>query len=245
MSAPMKNLALFLFVFGISMKAFAIIGEYEPKETIPPYVCKISYISSSCSAILVDDMKVITAAHCAKGKEQVPAWLFCHVEKGQHKIQKEPVAIHPNYMGELGDWEMASHDLAIYRLEEPLEFGERPEYLFDPFETQELINTGRCFYTGYGRDNEDNRNSTVQMAKIDGELKQPITSESRKVLVLGKNAIRKGDSGGPVLCKREHEDQFLLVGINSMTTIRSQQGLNISAFTFLGHQKNSFFTLMR
>lgn len=171
-----------------------------------------------CSGVLVQDDKVLTAAHCLKDQDNFPVSQFYGEGRlvifgGQgafhdvHGIAR--IQIHPGYRPQT-----SKHDIALITLEAPL--GEAP--FLAAGRDDGVATFARIVFAGYGRDEEG---ETGKLKYVSGFVDRycPLTQESCRIddasigdiLLPGGSMIHwiekggpcLGDSGGPVLIERQ------------------------------------------
>ncbi|XP_017075303.2 lectizyme [Drosophila eugracilis] len=205
-----------------------IINGYEATKGEAPYIVSLQSTSSShfCAGSLIDNVTILTAAHCLTNKEG-QAVCGAHDRTNQQDVQirkftNAQYVIHEKYGGGVGP-----NDIGLILLNEEDAFdlnavsrdGSNPVAAVGlPSKTFEGTGDG-CLY-GWGRDNSGLLPTNLQKldANVIGytECKNalPVTSSIAETNVCthtsGKaDGACNGDSGGPLVIKSEYVDTII------------------------------------
>lgn len=184
---------------------------------------------SSCSATIVSQQAIVTAAHCVDGISSV------RVIAGNNPVSSN-IIIHPDYNIQTG-----AHDLAIVKFKSNL--GRRPAFLT----ASNRYNSGASGETimigGFGLD-EDNRAGRFKagFAFLSGVRADYLITRFRFDDALDDSTSCFGDSGGPLLVRRNRK--WTLAGVVSSGTSAScgvNGGLDVGFYTKITNNSNASF----
>lgn len=204
-------------------------------ETAAPYpgsifsqMCVIHYPNGSlCSGVILNKNKILTAAHCSQNANK--AQVQCGSEKAQVVGRPE---IHPLYtFKELSkDRDKPLYDMAILETNKSFPSSRHIKLLVDEHLGLKLIAQKKCEIFGAGL---DGKNHSGRMKSVKAPKEIYLYSPEYKLLALrGKSAVRRGDSGGVLLCR--YKKDWV---ITAVTTFHGKNP-RISGFTYLPYSEN-------
>ncbi|KAM8777337.1 brain-specific serine protease 4-like isoform 2-T2 [Rhynchonycteris naso] len=212
-----------------------IVGGEDSADAEWPWVVSIQKNRTHhCAGSLLTSRWVITAAHCFKGTLNEPsqfsvllgAWQLGNPGPRSQEVGIAWVHPHPVY-----SWREGSRaDIALVRLEHPIQFSERVLPICLPDFSVHLLPNTNCWIAGWGSVHDGVPLSQPQILQklkvpiIDSEIcgrlywrgagQAAITEDMLCAGYLeGQRDACLGDSGGPLMC--EVDDTWLLAGIIS------------------------------
>lgn len=185
---------------------------------------------SVCTGTLIDENKVLTAAHCAPPDTSA---IYIAFTKNSQCIGADPintlrvvdkVLVHPDYDFTSKSLMNASQDIAVMKFSGPKALGFTIEEL--PQKDLKIANTDNLTMLGYGDTIEDARDAgTLRMtsapaSRLQKSFHVALTKSDFEIpksfaLLQDKNGVCEGDSGGPLFVNNA-KGKPLLVGITSM-----------------------------
>lgn len=212
-----------------------IVGGEDSADSEWPWVVSIQKNGTHhCAGSLLTNRWVVTAAHCFKGTLNKPLefsvllgiWQLANPGQRSQRVGISWVYPHPVY-----SWKEGSRaDIALVRLEHPIQFSERILPICLPDYSVHLPPNTNCWIAGWGSVHDGvplSQPQTLQKLKvpiIDPEIcgrlywrgagQEAITEDMLCAGYLeGERDACLGDSGGPLMC--QVEDTWLLAGIIS------------------------------
>lgn len=179
-----------------TLSAVAIVGGNASDGSLSrSSVMVLTSNGGVCSAVIVTQDVILTAAHCATGAEQ---YRVHYRNSAGEPVMLEPEgkAIHPGYVAVAIKARSQSVDLALLKLKQPLPSG---------FSTAALSSLrpgagSRITIGGFGITQNDNGRSSGVLRTADLAITEPYGPG--KVLVWASSGERRGacngDSGGPM-----------------------------------------------
>lgn len=169
-----------------------------------------------CTATLIGDHHLVTAAHCVADVKDPAAELKIGSGldgKIQDKLLVDGLQVHPQYQGILGDeqgyLEVPFYDVAAIHFKGPLPAGLGPVSIAGPTEIQAGMPTIVSGYGAYGGDDKTRRPLSV----VESRLKQISTALLELQLASGEGrGACFGDSGGPTYIVDPASSCLLLIG---------------------------------
>uniref|UniRef100_H0WNG6 Serine protease 22 n=1 Tax=Otolemur garnettii TaxID=30611 RepID=H0WNG6_OTOGA len=212
-----------------------IVGGQDSADAEWPWVVSIQKNGTHhCAGSLLTNRWVVTAAHCFKGNLDKPslfsvllgAWQLGHPGPRSQKVGVAWVLPHPRY-----SWKEAERaDIALVRLEHPIQFSERILPICLPDSSIHLSEDADCWIVGWGSIHDGvslPHPQTLQKLKVPiidretcnrlywrGAGQAAITEDMLCAGYLegGRDACL-GDSGGPLMC--QVDGSWLLTGVIS------------------------------
>jgi secreted trypsin-like serine protease len=181
--------------------AAALVGSFAPAPELAPYVVMVlkrtGTASGFCSASVVAQDAVLTAAHCVAD----PSNTRVHF-RGEHGepviLEVTTVVTHPGYRTDAARSRIVSIDMALIRLAQPLPAPFKPLALAEA-ETIKAEETFRIAGFGVTQEGEGATSGVLRAAHVSARL--PLSS-----ILLWVNDPQgqgtgacTGDSGGPIL----------------------------------------------
>jgi hypothetical protein len=147
-----------------------------------------------CTATLISPDVIATAAHCVQpGEKQLGVAFGCHAEKPELLVRLAKIERHPLFRPPTRDGIQAVHDLALGRLEHPVDI---PPLALPSVAWRQPSSEARAIKViAFG---QTVRRAYGHKHSVDGSVAQQAVSE---LIIRGRaqSAICRGDSGGAVV----------------------------------------------
>uniref|UniRef100_A0A3P9QGL7 Acrosin n=1 Tax=Poecilia reticulata TaxID=8081 RepID=A0A3P9QGL7_POERE len=204
--------------------ASRIIGGRDAPEGAWPWQASIQFLGTHfCGGTIISNKWVVSAAHCYHN------YIFLTVlvgitalsKPGPHSQRRgvKNVIIHERY-----DFNSSNNDVALLMLKSPLKFTNYIQPCCIPMSInhQVALNLSNCFITGWGSGAVD----MLQEAEL--ELIETLRCNQKHWynglitenmlcagMLTGGVDTCQGDSGSPLQCYSEKDDQYYLIGVTS------------------------------
>jgi len=200
------------------------------KDSIPHSWPWQVFVTRGCGATLITNQWVLTAAHCITNRNpeynSVRLGVFDRTkqEPGQVPSKVIEVHVHPNYSSP-DSWN--SNDIALLKLEKPVEFTDHISPICLPTVQDELPPAGtNTFIIGWGNTKVPSRDASPTVKQVMVPLVAQETCKARNPIKFsekveicvgfdkgGKGACH-GDSGGPALIQNS-DGSWTQIGVTS------------------------------
>ncbi|CAL1295658.1 unnamed protein product [Larinioides sclopetarius] len=223
-----------------------VIGGREAKPGSWPWQAdlQLSYFHPNghmCGGTLLNAQWVVTAAHCFMQNKMPHEW---RVHLGNHhKFYRDPneqirfverIIIYPDVTDdELIDFQLEdlTHDIALIKLNAPVEFSEKVKPACIPEQSYQLKTGTKCMATGWGTTRGTGQSHVLK--EVDLWIEAASTCEGEfgpindKTMICvsnrdGQQDVCHGDSGGPLVC--EYNGKWHIMGATSHGTAGNMEG---------------------
>lgn len=207
-----------------------IIGGKPSKLGEWPWQASLQFKGSHvCGGVLISEVFLLTAAHCMPSNDEssliASNWkvyvgvVYLNTLPTPHKVKR--IIMNENYDEETND-----HDIALFRLETPMEFNENNRPACLPTYNQEWKHGTQCFTSGFGTTDPGSNDVSPTLMDVSVQIiasnmcnspKSYQGSVTSNMLCAGHldggRDSCQGDSGGPLVC--EKSGIWTLAGITS------------------------------
>ncbi|XP_046561688.1 atrial natriuretic peptide-converting enzyme-like [Haliotis rubra] len=208
-----------------------VIGGNIPQEGKWPWVVSLSYQGSAqCAGALINKQWVITAGHCASRPGHFSyVTTFSNLEillgtvdrqgRSAHavRVRAANITYHYNFTAARPlDW-----DMALVKLERPVEFTDYIQPICLPYEGQTYTYPSLCYLAGWGLVNSvqylppEKLRDAKMMVWDDGGCVDSNNFTLCAGYLNGHPAGCQGDSGGPLMCQEKAGSGWVLAGVMS------------------------------
>ncbi|XP_008411784.1 acrosin [Poecilia reticulata] len=213
--------------------ASRIIGGRDAPEGAWPWQASIQFLGTHfCGGTIISNKWVVSAAHCYHNYIWHSSFLTVLVgitalsKPGPHSQRRgvKNVIIHERY-----DFNSSNNDVALLMLKSPLKFTNYIQPCCIPMSInhQVALNLSNCFITGWGSINyKGGAVDMLQEAEL--ELIETLRCNQKHWynglitenmlcagMLTGGVDTCQGDSGSPLQCYSEKDDQYYLIGVTS------------------------------
>uniref|UniRef100_A0A8C5KC98 Transmembrane protease serine 7 n=1 Tax=Jaculus jaculus TaxID=51337 RepID=A0A8C5KC98_JACJA len=206
-----------------------IVGGSDSQEGAWPWQVSLHFVGTAyCGASVISREWLLSAAHCFHGNrlsDPTPwtAHLGMHIQGSAKFISPvRRIVVHEYYNSQTFDYDIALLQLSTAW---PESLRQSIQAVCVPPAGQKVRSGQKCWVTGWGRRHEaDNKGSPVlQQAEVElidqticVSTYGSITSRMLCAGVMsGKSDACRGDSGGPLSCRRKSDGKWILTGIVS------------------------------
>lgn len=225
-----KTVSLKCIECGRQKRTSRIIGGQPSELGEWPWQVSLFFKGSHvCGGVLISEKFLLTAAHCIDSDDEsslvVSNWkVYVGVESlnnlpAPHKVKR--IILNENYDSFTND-----QDIALFRLEEPMEFSENNRPACLPTHNQEWSDGTECFTSGFGTTDPGSKEVSPVLMDVSVNIIDTNVCNSRKSYrgSVTKNMLCaghldggrdscQGDSGGPLVCQKD--GIWTLAGITS------------------------------
>ncbi|XP_027257194.2 transmembrane protease serine 7 isoform X1 [Cricetulus griseus] len=206
-----------------------IVGGYDSQEGTWPWQVSLHFVGSAyCGASVISREWLLSAAHCFHGNrlsDPTPwtAHLGMYVQGNAKFVSPvRRIVVHEYYNSQTFDYDIALLQLSIAW---PETLKQLIQPICIPPAGQKVRGGEKCWVTGWGRRHETDKKGSPVLQQAEVELIDQticvstygiITSRMLCAGVMsGKSDACKGDSGGPLSCRRKSDGRWILTGIVS------------------------------
>ncbi|XP_052596767.1 transmembrane protease serine 7 isoform X2 [Peromyscus californicus insignis] len=206
-----------------------IIGGSDSQEGTWPWQVSLHFVGSAyCGASVISREWLLSAAHCFHGNrlsDPTPwtAHLGMYVQGNAKFVSPvRRIVVHEYYNSQTFDYDIALLQLSTAW---PETLKQLIQPICIPPAGQKVRSGEKCWVTGWGRRHEADKKGSPVLQQAEVELIDQtvcvstygiITSRMLCAGVMsGKSDACKGDSGGPLSCRRKSDGKWILTGIVS------------------------------
>ncbi|VTJ72899.1 Hypothetical predicted protein, partial [Marmota monax] len=206
-----------------------VVGGTDSQEGAWPWQVSLHFVGSAyCGASVISREWLLSAAHCFHGNrlsDPTPwtAHLGMYVQGNAKFISPlRRIVVHEYYNSQTFDYDIALLQLSVAW---PETLKQLIQPICIPHVGQKVRSGEKCWVTGWGRRHEADSKGSPVLQQAEVELIDQtlcvstygiITSRMLCAGVMsGKRDACKGDSGGPLSCRRQSDGKWILTGIVS------------------------------
>ncbi|KRZ73363.1 Plasminogen [Trichinella papuae] len=232
-----------------------IVGGWEARPNSLPWMVLVKQRISkilvrTCGGSLIalpfanSSNLVLTAAHCLLGKDMeynTPGAFTVIVGNHNYQDPQKTIINVAKYITH-NFFHEKKNDVAVLRLSRSVDFNDKIQPICLPETADEMPDEHtECFIAGWGITNERSKNTKLNMVsvKIDQSIFCDNENYENEMFCAGnlsghKDAC-KGDSGGPLFCKRD--DHFVQYGIISLGKVPCGLPFHLTLYTRVSYYK--------
>ncbi|CAL8072235.1 unnamed protein product [Orchesella dallaii] len=221
-----------------------IIGPGESPSGAFPWMAALLIDGKQfCGGSLIDNVHILTAAHCTDGAEKIVAVVGTNSlkdpEPGRkiYNITRDGIFQHPNYNGN-----NIAFDVAILRLPERVQFTDkiRPICLPNRFYSSDTFRQKVVRVSGWGKPGDESPSISYQLKNVtvavmgNGHCRHVFRGivTGNNICTASKTTVSpcRGDSGGPLVIRQSAPDGtpfYMQVGIVSFGGTSCEQALPV------------------
>ncbi|CAN9501226.1 unnamed protein product [Ophioblennius macclurei] len=205
-----------------------VVGGTDSVKGAWPWIASLHWKGKHvCGASLVSRDWLLTAAHCVYGKNRLESWtahlgLLAQTNTNSEEVQTrrvDRIVINEHY-----NRQTKHADIALMRLQEPVNFTQWVQPVCLPTEGQSLPAGRKCFIAGWGLDAENGYLPNILQEAVVPLVNQthcqnrlPEYNLTSGMVCAGYNEggidTCQGDSGGPLMCLEN--GHWTLIGVTS------------------------------
>ncbi|XP_059494774.1 granzyme K-like, partial [Stegostoma tigrinum] len=235
-----------------------IIGGHDVKSNSRLYMASIQINKThECGGALIKPQWVLTTAHCRILKTTMKLWMsdlaqWWHLAEtevivGSHSLSKQEnkqtIKLKKTFPHPSFTWDSFGYDIMLLPLKNKANLNKFVSTLKLPKSTKSIKPGTKCSVAGWGEDGTKSYPDTLKEANVT-VLKMEICKKiyslnltNDMICALGQDSkqdVRKGDSGGPLICKKKWLRQNVYSGIVSFGS-RSGDNITPSVYTQLSN----------
>uniref|UniRef100_A0A3Q3MLQ8 trypsin n=1 Tax=Mastacembelus armatus TaxID=205130 RepID=A0A3Q3MLQ8_9TELE len=183
-----------------------IVGGKVSKPHSRPYMASLQFQGHhSCGGILIEKNFVLTAAHCYNPQDMtvvLGAHDISKAEKSQQSIQVAKYHKYPNFTG------LYDYDIMLLKLKTNAKLNEYVQPIDLPNDDGKIPANIKCVVAGWGKTGTNKPSSnvlkeTTEQLQFSFECRYIWKEYFRSNHMICTKVIKKGDSGGPLLCNNK------------------------------------------
>jgi secreted trypsin-like serine protease len=217
---PILAFAAFTFVMGSAQAILLGTTSRDPNGLRRSVVSVENSSGELCSGAVISPELVLTAAHCVTDRASYRVGTVSRSFRPQ-RIRVAAIAIHPSFVPGTTPRTQPGVDLAILRLERPLNSDFLP---LDPSLAGRIDIGDGVTIAGFGVLSEGRKRSARTLREANLVSLGPVEVANRVLIIVDRNRLAetagagacRGDSGGPVLAGAQ--DGYRLYGIVSWSS---------------------------
>ncbi|XP_029643721.1 transmembrane protease serine 12 isoform X2 [Octopus sinensis] len=236
-------LLITILIAGNAVEVFSshhrhIMGGIKAEQCEFPWIVSLLLIKGRgyfvCSGTLINDLQVLTAAHCAKDVDKIIVSAGSSNRRSMTTftyVFKSGIHSHPDYVGPPS----FENDIAIINLPSSISDGHCIKPLGIPEKGENISNN--CIIAGWGVSSKNSYGTNqLQTAKVkafsQSQCKQHFSRITKQQLCAGSGVRNgaescRGDSGGPLMCHRVSDNKLVVVGVTSYGNYKCNTGFTV------------------